>query len=617
MPDTQNIDVAREADFVLGGLEVRPRSRELVAGGRSEVLEPRIMQVLIALARRRGQVVSRDELTALCWGGRIVGEDAIYRCIQALRQRAQTYGGFSVTTVSRLGYRLDESALPFAKRAPTTLAVLAFDNLSGDPEMDWFSDGLSSEIQQAVSQGADLSVIGRGSSFQFRGAAKAARKVGAKLQATHVLDGSVRRSGLRVRIATQLIECDHEVTLWSQTFERDLSDIFSVQDEIAVAVATALRRTFARARVSEPIDPAVYDLYLRTRDPQSAFATVTDAAKQAETIALLAEVTDRAPTFARAWADFAMRQAVDLRRFDRGRLPYVTAMSARTAAETALQLDPTLGLAHQALSFLAPFAAYRERATLHQAALAASPREPEVLHLVGQFYAEIGCLNDTLDLARQALSLDPLYWPAAQWYAGMLDAMGRHSEACGLWDAYLERWPDIEPLIGEAMAGAANAKDWVRFEELAARARIRGLENAHFNEFVGYQRNRREPCPRYLDALRARIRDGLDQSGRVSLRDLTRLYGLGEHDEAFAFAERASFAHMFEAGDVHPSGPWAPGILFSSFNHAMRRDRRFVRLCARLGLVDYWVSGEHWPDCAEPGFLPYDFRSECQRLASD
>jgi TolB-like protein len=614
MPDVQQIDLTREADFVLGGLEVRPRSRELVSGGKAEMLEPRIMQVLIALARRRGQVVSRGELTASCWGGRIVGEDAIYRCIQAIRKHAQTHGGFSVTTVSRIGYRLDESALPFAKRAPTKLAVLAFDNLSADPEMDWFSDGLSSEILQAVAQGADLAVIGRGSSFQFRGAGKAARKVGTKLQATHVLDGSVRRAGSRVRISAQLVECVHEVTLWSQTFERDLSDIFSVQDEIAAAVAAALRLTFARARVIEPIEPSVYDLYLRTRDQQGGFATASNEARQAETIALLAEVTHRAPAFARAWADLAMHQAVYLRRFDRARLPEVTAASARAMARTALRLDPSVGLAHQALSFLAPFAAYRERAALHQAALAASPREPEVLHLAGQFYAEIGRLSDTLDLARQAVGIDPLYWPAAQWYAGMLDAMGRHSETRSLWDAYLERWPDVEPLIGESMAGAANAGDWARFEGLAERARARGIDTPPFNEFVAYQRNRCKPSPHYLEALRLRMRESLDQSGRVSLRDLTRLYGLGQHDEAFAYAERASFAHLFDASDVHPSGPWAPGVLFSSFNESMRRDHRFVRLCAKLGLVDYWVSAECWPDCAEPDDLPYDFRAECRQL---
>src|SRR6516164_8960228 len=101
------IDLAREPVLQLGPLEVRPSTREVVvAGEQTLVLEPRVMQVLVALARRRGAVVSRDDLIAECWGGRVVGEDAISRCIQAIRKLADTHGGFSITTIARVGYRL-------------------------------------------------------------------------------------------------------------------------------------------------------------------------------------------------------------------------------------------------------------------------------------------------------------------------------------------------------------------------------------------------------------------------------------------------------------------------------------------------------------------------------
>jgi TolB-like protein len=125
------------------------------------------------------------------------------------------------------------------------LAVLAFDNLSGDAEMAYFSDGVSEEILQTVARGAELKVIGRGSSFQFRGRDKAAAHVAAALSATHVLDGSVRRSGNKVRIAANLIECERETTIWSDRFDRELSDVFALQDEIAAAVAAALKVAFA------------------------------------------------------------------------------------------------------------------------------------------------------------------------------------------------------------------------------------------------------------------------------------------------------------------------------------------------------------------------------------
>src|SRR5580658_2694488 len=132
-----------------------------------------------------------------------------------------------------------------AKPTEPLLAVLAFDNLPGDPEMAYFSDGVSEEIQQTVARGTDLKVVGRNSSFQLRGADKTARRVASELSATHILDGSVGRSGPKVRISAQLIECANQTTLWSDRFDRDLSDVFALQDEIAGAVAAALKVAFA------------------------------------------------------------------------------------------------------------------------------------------------------------------------------------------------------------------------------------------------------------------------------------------------------------------------------------------------------------------------------------
>jgi DNA-binding winged helix-turn-helix (wHTH) protein len=203
------VDLTKEAAFNFGDVEVRPATREVASSGRRQIIEPRVMQVLVTLARRRGEVVSRDELIAECWGGRIVGEDAINRCIQAIRRLAEAYGGFHVHTVARVGYRLDFDGSNDGRadlRPQRALAVLAFDNLSGDPEMAYFSDGVSEEILHAVARGSSVSVIGRASSFQFRGADKAAARVAANAAlADHPLDfrdaletslQAVRRAGL-------------------------------------------------------------------------------------------------------------------------------------------------------------------------------------------------------------------------------------------------------------------------------------------------------------------------------------------------------------------------------------------------------------------------------------
>jgi len=125
------------------------------------------------------------------------------------------------------------------------LAVLPFDNLSDDREMQFFSDGVSEEIIQRVSRGARMKVIGRTSSFQFRGADKTARKVANELKCTHILDGSIRRAGGRIRIAAHLLEAVSQTILWSDRYDRHLEDIFAVQDDISENIAAALHQTFS------------------------------------------------------------------------------------------------------------------------------------------------------------------------------------------------------------------------------------------------------------------------------------------------------------------------------------------------------------------------------------
>ncbi len=263
VPPNVPVRLASTPAFELGGLQVRPSTREVASGVATDLLEPRVMQVRVALARHRGTVVSRDDLASACWGRRAVGDDAINRCIQWLGRPAQARGGFSIHTVKRVGYLLDEQARGGA--GVPVLAVLAFDDLAGDPGMAWFSDGLSVEILQTVAQGADLKVIGHGSSFRFRGAEKDATNVAAQTGATHVLDGTVRRAGARLRVSAHLAQASDGITLWSMTFERELSDVFAVQDEIAGAVAAALRLALAPVRPAEAIEPKVFDLYVRAR----------------------------------------------------------------------------------------------------------------------------------------------------------------------------------------------------------------------------------------------------------------------------------------------------------------------------------------------------------------
>jgi TolB-like protein len=168
--------------------------------------------------------------------------------------------------------------------------------------MQFFSDGVSEEIIQRLSRGAQMKVIGRTSSFQFRGTDKTARNVAKELHCSHILDGSIRRAGGRVRITAHLVEAASQTTLWSDRYDGILEDIFAVQDEISEHIAAALDQTFTSFS-TKAIDPAVYDLYLHA-SPKSY------APEELRTnIGLLQVATQRAPNFAEAWGRLAYLRA--------------------------------------------------------------------------------------------------------------------------------------------------------------------------------------------------------------------------------------------------------------------------------------------------------------------
>jgi TolB-like protein len=300
--------LAREPDFRLGPLEVRPSRREMICGEDRVLVEPQVMRLLIVLVRHRGDVVSREELIDGCWDGRVVGDDAINACIAKARRAGEATGAYRIETIPRVGYRLHADAVLAAPPAPqgdeVLLAVLPFENLSDDPQLSYFSDGVSEEILQTLAQRTDLKLIGRSSSFQLRGRDKSIANVMRQLNATHVLDGAVRRSGDRTRISAQLIDCATQTAAWADRFEAEQSDIFALQDQVATAVAQAMRCALAPAVRSGAVDPVAYDLYLRGNTPPSEMST----AYRAE-IALLEEAVDRAPTFADAWASLGFLRA--------------------------------------------------------------------------------------------------------------------------------------------------------------------------------------------------------------------------------------------------------------------------------------------------------------------
>lgn len=622
------IDLAHEPDLRVGSVLVQPAQRSVVAAdGRQWILEPRVMQGLVALSGVAGAIRSRDDLLAHCWAGVVVGEDALNRVIGRLRRLGEESGAFSIETIPRVGYRLlaqiaegehqvaapapPPLPLPPAARStrPPVLAVLAFDNLCEGEDMGWFSDGVSEEIQQCMSRAEGLKIIGRASSFQFRGPHKNAANVGLALGATHVLDGSVRRSSQRVRISAQLVECHDQTIVWSDRFERELTDIFAVQDEIASAVAAALQVALAPLK-PPPVDPAVYDRYLRAR--ALLVEGSLDAPGRAGAFDLLGEVVAAAPTFARAWGALAIERAWWLRFGDSEANRAGDRESATRAAETALALDPAMGLAYQALSYLEPFGRHAAREALQERALQAAPQDPEVLSFHSRFCQIVGRMAEAERHARLAYELNPLDVRVATQYVSSLCAAGEPDDGGRLWEHLLARWPRSELVAFYAGFWTASGRDWARFDMI--RAHLGAGRPPFWREAVEPLARLRREDPDYWSGQLTQARESLARTGAVHLQTIVAIHAAGFAEAAFELAEAAAFDQIWDADGPSPVDGVNSGVIFRPANRAMIDDPRFITLCGKLGLVDYWVTTDRWPDCADA--TPYDFRAAAHEVAA-
>jgi hypothetical protein len=459
-----------------------------------------------------------------------------------------------------------------------------------------------------------LKVVGRTSSFQFRGAEKAAGRIGAALNATHVLDGAVRRSGARVRISAQLIECARETTLWSDRFDGQLDDVFTLQDEIAAAVAAALKVVFAPAPTSAPADPAAYKLYQQGRDLFDGRFMDADAVRAA--IELLERATSLAPRFARAWAMLTMVRAWQLRGGGAGESFAAARDKVVGAAETALALDPKSS-AQSFLAFLEPAGRRAAMEAICEKALAQAPNDPDVVSVAGWFQSGVGRIREGVTLAKQGFDLDPMNLQVANAYAVISTSAGRHAESRALWDRFLAIWPDAVVLYGNAIADAGLNEDWDRVEALFRLASEQGLgQHQLLRDSVHFQRSVRTGDPHYAEGYLRFARGELERTGNVREMDFAVLCGLGLADEAFDLAERATFDYVTDASKAHAGAATANVIVSAARSIALIRDPRYPRLCARLGLCDYWVATDRWPDLAEDGVTPYDFKDACRRLVA-
>ena len=485
------------------------------------------------------------------------------------------------------------------------LAVLAFDNLSGDPEMTYFSDGVSEEIQHTVAQGSDLKVLARSSSFQFRGANKAVRNVATELNATHLLDGSVRRSGDRVRIGAQLVECADEVTLWANRFDGDLTDVFALQEQIAEAVTKALKVTLAAPLQSPSLEPAIYELFLKARGALGDGGRLFDD-EAAHAIPLLEEVVAAAPDHAPAWELLARARALLLRSGHR-RTPYEEGRAGVVrAAEAALKLDPKRGGAYEALSLLEPWGAYAKREQLLEQALKVSPNDPDILIEMSQFAWSVGRFHVALSFAERARELNPMLPAVCLQVAQMHAYVGDYAGSVRMHQELHKRWPGNYTILTNLLNTVPILGFWDEFDEAVEEIKqFHGYQAFYLKETKLYIDTLRLREPEMIETILQRYRRILAKTGTLPLVHIVALGLLGLNDEAFVLADEASFDHVFDPDGPLPSG-YFPGTIMGPWSE-LNRMERFIDLADRLGLCAYWTESDSWPDCVE--WAPYDFKT--------
>jgi len=397
--------------------------RELRCGSKTIAVEPQVLDLLIHLVQNRDRVVSKDDLTASIWNGRIASDATLTSRVYAARKAVGDSGRDQklIRTIARKGYRFvgavltqstaDEPAaaavgpasnelpdqlrpaLPFPDRP--AIAVLPFINMSDDPQQEYFSDGISEDIITALSRLRWFFVIARNSTFVYKGKAVHIKQVGEELGVGYVVEGSVRKAGDRVRISAQLNDVATGSHIWAERFDRRLADVFAVQDEITEAIVGSI----------EPQLYAAENFRARRKLPDSmdAWELVMRA------LSHYWRVTHRDNVVAQALLEKAI--AIDPN--------YGQALGVLAASHT---FSANMGWADMATTV--PIA---KRAAL--AAIRADSEDPWSHHALGCVYLLTRRFDDSLAEFELALSLNPNFSLAHCYYGRALTSCGRWEEA--------------------------------------------------------------------------------------------------------------------------------------------------------------------------------------------
>jgi TolB-like protein len=554
------------------------------------ILTPRLFDTLAFLTERPGRLIEKRALMESVWGRVIVEENTLSRTISTLRQLLGESVGDNrfIATVSGVGYRFlpaVKTVGPEPVQSTATayaIAVLPFENLSLEEDQKHFASGLAEELIMQLSAISGLKVIAKTSSFSL--ANEPLRTVRTTLAVTHIVTGSVRQIGARVRINLQLIDASTEQYVWSGQYDRLLDDILAVQEDIARALAQALRATLGfgarvvRAR-STP-NSAAYDLYLRAK--AAAALGMPDGFPRA--MGLVQQSVRIDPDFALAWADIAVLAR---------NLMIVGAKSAeelqsiaRSAAARALQLEPQWWPGHVAQAAL--FQLQRNWSEVELSLLRAAELAPSFPYELNfnwwQFRFCVGDLVAAGEYMREAIVQDPVSYATSAVYQLQLHFAGREEEA----EAEYQRSLDLSG-GREMIEMIAVHRAWARGGDFTPQFR-RFLDHQAFpvpvlSSLFG-KHTRPELC---LPLLREALTDPAYQDPTRQLMLAWWLAAFGDDLIALSAIKRA----YDEMGHANVSWLWFP--VFAR----LRKLPAFAAIPRLTGLEEYWRSRQIWGEfCA-------------------
>jgi adenylate cyclase len=446
-------DGPQEISF--GPFKLDRQRRRLTRAGVPISIGGRALDVLAVLANASGGTVGKDMLLNQVWPGLTVEENNLQVQISHLRK---ALGDGWIVNLPGRGYRL--AIAPASETSPSamdevaskpSIAVLPFTNMSGDPEQEYFADGVVEDIITALSRMGWLFVIARNSSFSYKGTSPDIRIVGSELGVRYVLEGSIRRSGGRVRIACQLIEAATGGHIWADRFEGDLADIFDLQDGISESVASAIEPNLQRAEIARAVAKptgslGAYDLYLRALPHFYAFTREgTEIAGE-----LLRRALELDAIYPRAKALLGWVLVI---RISAGWAGADEVDHARRLAEAVLEADrddpSTLRSAAQILGYVGPNIDVARAAV--DRALSLSPISAQVLLAAGWVYSSAGDATPAIDFFQRGIRLSPRDPAMPVFLSGLGMAYlqaGRDEDAHATFRRHIVEWPNPVPLRG-------------------------------------------------------------------------------------------------------------------------------------------------------------------------